>query len=47
MGSCTWEWLGLSWDKISDTCTGGTHCNPPGFSGTYIGQTVGTTCGDD
>lgn len=46
-GSCTYEWDGMMWDLVSNTCLPNEcECeNPPNFpSGTYVGERRTADC---
>lgn len=44
MRSCTWTWIGDSWDKTAGTCNPGTDCPEPSYQGTYTGELATTSC---
>ena len=44
-GQCTYTWSGSAWTYTSSGCTGGCECTgPPGYSGSFVGQTATTNC---
>lgn len=47
MDQCLRYWTGNRWVVLPcypDMCPEGEHCSDPPRDGTYIGETVGTTC---
>lgn len=50
MMSCVWFWDNIDWVESAyypHNCPPGSHCNRPGFDGTFYGQQADTVCEPD
>ncbi len=42
--ACVYEWLGIVWDKIADTCISPDTCTAPTGDGNYYGEKRDVPC---
>ena len=42
--ACIWEWAGIRWVKVEDTCVSPDRCNPPTGDGNFTGQVAELPC---